>query len=85
MVHRGEDLPVPTMTDISVKNADVGEHTDDTVRGLLLVVRPSTRKSAGEGKKPVLRRAWVLRVSHDGQRRRIGLVTRVIQNGDRAS
>jgi integrase len=64
---------VPAMTDISVKNADLGEHTDDAVGGLLLVVRPSTRKSAGVGKKSVLRRAWVLRVSHDGQRRRIGL------------
>ena len=59
--------PINTMsnlTDIDVRNAKEGEHTDGD--GLILVVRAS--RSGGK-----LRRSWVLRIVDGGRRRKLGL------------
>jgi hypothetical protein len=55
---------MPALTDIDVRNAKPGEHTDGD--GLLLVVRASR-----SGGKP--RRSWVLRIMAGGRRRKLGL------------
>ena len=55
---------MPNLTDLDVRNAKPGEHTD--ADGLILVVRPS--RSSG---KP--RRSWVLRLVTGGRRRKLGL------------
>jgi integrase len=55
---------MPTMTDLDVRAAPIGEHTDGD--GLNLVVRASR-----SGGKP--RRAWVLRITDGGRRRKLGL------------
>ena len=56
---------MPTLTDVDLRNAKPGEHTDG--EGLLLVVRASR-----VGAK--LRRSWVLRiVDGGGRRRKLGL------------
>jgi integrase len=55
---------MPALTDMDVRNAKSGEHTDGD--GLILVVRASRI-----GGKP--RRAWVLRVTNGGRRRKLGL------------
>jgi hypothetical protein len=57
------------LSDKSVANARGGEHSDDLVRGLILMVRPSTAKD----QPGALRRTWVLRFSRGGKRQRIGL------------
>jgi integrase len=56
---------MPTLTDLSIRNAGPGEYTDGD--GLILVVRPSLRPGA----KP--RRTWALRIVDGGKRRRLGL------------
>ncbi|HEY1864304.1 MAG TPA: integrase family protein, partial [Roseiarcus sp.] len=53
-----------TLTDIDVRAAEEGEHTDGS--GLILVVRAS--RSGGEP-----RRSWVLRIVDGGRRRKLGL------------
>jgi integrase len=55
---------MPGLTDIDVRNAKTGEHTD--ADGLILVVRASR-----SGGKP--RRSWVLRIMAGGHRRKLGL------------
>ena len=55
---------VPNLTDLDVRNAKKGEHTDGD--GLILVVRAS-RVGAR------LRRSWVLRIVDGGRRRKLGL------------
>ena len=55
---------MPTLTDVDVRNAKLGEHTDGD--GLILVVRASRSGSK-------LRRAWVLRIVDGGRRRKLGL------------
>jgi integrase len=55
---------MPALTDIDVRNAKSGEHTDGD--GLILVVRASR-----VGGKP--RRSWVLRIMDGGRRRKLGL------------
>jgi Arm DNA-binding domain len=55
---------MPTLTDIDVRTAKSGEHTDGD--GLILVVRASR-----SGAKP--RRSWVLRIVAGGRRRKLGL------------
>jgi integrase len=55
---------MPALTDVDVRNAKSGEHTDGD--GLILVVRP-----ARSGAKP--RRSWVLRIVASGRRRKLGL------------
>ena len=57
------------LSDKSVANARRGEHSDDLVRGLILMVRPSTAKD----QPGAVRRTWVLRFSRGGKRQRIGL------------
>ena len=52
------------LTDIDVRNAKEGEHTDGD--GLILVVRAS--RFGGK-----LRRSWVLRIVDGGRRRKLGL------------
>jgi integrase len=52
---------MPNLTDLDVRNAKEGEHTDGD--GLILVIRP--------GAKP--RRSWVLRIMDGGRRRKLGL------------
>ena len=54
---------MPNLTDIDVRNAKKGEHTDGD--GLILVVR------ASRSGKP--RRSWVLRIMDGGRRRKLGL------------
>ena len=56
---------MPDLTDKFVASAQLGEHTDGLVRGLILLVRRSANGQA--------RRSWVLRASHNGRRLRIGL------------
>jgi integrase len=55
---------MPTLTDVDVRNAKLGEHTDGD--GLILVVRAS--RAGGK-----LRRSWVLRIVDGGRRRKLGL------------
>jgi integrase len=55
---------MPKLTDLDVRNAQSGEHTDGN--GLILVVRLSR-----SGGKP--RRLWVLRIVANGRRRKLGL------------
>jgi integrase len=55
---------MPNLTDLDVRNAKPGEHTD--ADGLILVVRASR-----SGGKP--RRSWVLRLVAGGRRRKLGL------------
>jgi integrase len=55
---------MPNLTDIDVRTAKEGEHTDG--EGLILVVRASV-----SGAK--LRRSWVLRIVDGGRRRKLGL------------
>ena len=55
---------MPNLTDVDVRSAKKGEHTDGD--GLILVVRAS--RSSG---KP--RRSWVLRIVDGGRRRKLGL------------
>ena len=55
---------MPNLTDVDVRNAKKGEHTDGD--GLILVVRASL-----VGAKP--RRSWVLRIMDSGRRRKLGL------------
>jgi integrase len=55
---------MPNLTDLDVRNAKSGEHTDGD--GLILVVRAS--RSGGK-----LRRSWVLRIVANGRRRKLGL------------
>ena len=55
---------MPNLTDVDVRNAKEGEHTDGD--GLILVVRASR-----SGGKP--RRSWVLRIVDGGRRRKLGL------------
>jgi integrase len=57
------------LSDKSVATARRGEHSDDLVRGLILMVRHSTAKN----RPAALRRTWVLRFSVGGKRQRIGL------------
>ena len=49
------------LTDSSVRTAPPGRHGDDTVRGLMLVVKPSGSRS------------WLLRYQLAGRRRDMGL------------
>ena len=56
---------MPKMTDIDVRNAKSGEHTDGD--RLLLVVRPSRKPDANP------RRSWVLRIMDGGRPRKLGL------------
>jgi integrase len=62
-------MTMAALSDKSVANARRGEHSDDLVRGLILMVRPSTAKD----QLGALRRTWVLRFSRGGKRQRIGL------------
>jgi integrase len=55
---------MPNLTDLDVRNAKSGEHTDGD--GLILVVR-----APRSGGKP--RRSWVLRLVANGRRRKLGL------------
>jgi hypothetical protein len=55
---------MPNLTDLDVRNAKTGEHTDGD--GLILMVRASR-----SGGKP--RRSWVLRIVAGGRRRNLGL------------
>ena len=55
---------MPTLTDVDVRSAREGEHTDGD--GLILVVRGS--RSGGKS-----RRSWVLRIVASGRRRKLGL------------
>ena len=55
---------MPNLTDVDVRNAKKGEHTDGD--GLILVVRASRFG----GKR---RRSWVLRIVDGGRRRKLGL------------
>ena len=55
---------MPSLTDLDVRNAELGELTDGD--GLILVVRAS--RSGGK-----LRRSWVLRIVDGGRRRKLGL------------
>jgi integrase len=59
---------MPRLTDATIKNAKVGEHSDAQTPGLTFIVRPSTSKQA----KPQ-RRIWSYRFTLNGKRQKMGL------------
>jgi hypothetical protein len=60
---------MPRLTDTTMKNAKVGEHSDAQTPGLIFIVRPSTSKAASKPK----RRFWTYRFTLDGKRQKMGL------------
>jgi integrase len=59
---------MPRLTDATMKNAKVGEHSDAQTPGLTFIVRASTSKQAKS-----LRRLWSYRFSLGGKRQKMGL------------
>ena len=60
---------MPKLTDTTIKNAKVGEHSDAQAPGLIFIVRASTSKA---GPKPK-RRIWIYRFTLGGKRQKMGL------------
>ena len=56
--------PAKVWTDLGIGKFKVGEHTDPTVEGLIMLVRPGARG---------LRRSWIYRAVIGGKRQKLGL------------
>ena len=60
---------MPRLTDTTIQNAKIGEHSDAQTPGLIFVVRASTSKAAPKAR----RRFWIYRFTLDGKRLKMGL------------